>query len=314
MSYLRRRGVDAAVRFAPVLREGAGPAKAAPLAVYFELLEDNVDPSLRFLAGWRRSMPQTHFFAGGTVGSQTADQLLGRHPELDGVVVGECDDTLADAISRLKARLPIAGVRGLRVRGDEFQPRRLIPNLDDLGLMARDELDELFRQRPPGERVAYLLAGRGCYGRCGFCSVPGFISQSSSGKRWRGRSVGLVVDELESIAKEFDVRRFVFQDDNFFGPGRAGQARAREFAVEILRRRLRVEYFVTCRIDDIDAETIKVMKASGLARLGIGVESLNDRSLSLFDKGYGADAIRPALEVATTWASLARSISSSSSR
>jgi radical SAM superfamily enzyme YgiQ (UPF0313 family) len=163
--------------------------------------------------------------------------------------------------------------------------------------MVRDGFDELFQQSIPAERVAYLLAGRGCYAACSFCSVPAFIRQSSPGKGWRERSVGLIVDEMGSIAEAYGVHRFVFQDDNFFGPGRAGQARAREFAAEILHRKLEVEYFISCRINDVDAETFRVMKTSGLTRLGIGVESLNQRSLSLFNKGYHADAIYPALEV-----------------
>jgi radical SAM superfamily enzyme YgiQ (UPF0313 family) len=296
-SFLRRRGVDAAISFVPVLREEFEPSRAAPLALYFEVSDDNVAPSLCFLAAWRRSLPDTRFFVGGATGSQMADALLCRHPEIDGVVIGECDETLADAMACVKACLAITRVPGLRVRGAEFRARPLIANLDDLGTMVRDGLDELFQRSLPADRVAYLLAGRGCYAACSFCSVPAFIRQSSPGKRWRGRSVGLIVDEMEWVAKDFGVRRFVFQDDNFFGPGQAGQARAREFAAEILRRHLQVEYFVTCRINDVDAGTFRVMKASGLTRLGIGIESLNQRSLTLFDKGYRVHAIYPALEV-----------------
>jgi len=296
-SFLRGRGVDAAISFVPALRDGFEPAGARPLALYFEFSDDNVAPSLGFIRAWRRSLPDTKFFVGGTMGSQMADALLCRHPEIDGVVIGECEETLADAVACVKARLPITGVLGFRVRGAEFKARPLIANLDDLGAMARDGLDERFQRSPPEERVAYLLAGRGCYANCSFCSVPSFFRQASSGKRWRGRGIGLIVDEMESFAKDFDVHRFVFQDENFFGPGQAGQARARELAAEIIRRKLQVQYFVTCRINDVDAATLRLMKASGLTRLGIGVESLSQRSLSLFSKGYHADAIYPALEI-----------------
>jgi radical SAM superfamily enzyme YgiQ (UPF0313 family) len=298
-SFLRRRGFDAAVNFMPVLRETCAPTDAAAAALYFELSDDNVAPDLGFLPAWQRSLPAMRFFVGGTTAGQTADALLRGHPEIDGIVVGECDETLADALARLRAHLPITNVPGLRVRGAAFQPRPPIANLDDLGMMVREGLDELFQQVPPAQRVAYLLAGRGCYARCGFCAVPSFTEQSAPGPRWRGRSVGLIVDEMASLAREFGVRRIVFQDDNFFGPGRAGTLRARQFAAEILERRLEVEYFVTCRLNDVDAETLSAMKTSGLVRVGIGIESLNQRSLTLFDKGYRADAIYPALKVVT---------------
>lgn len=296
-SFLRRRGVDAAVTFMPVLREGVPAPRTSPLALYFEVSDDNVAPSLDFLPGWRRSLPETRILVGGTTASLMADALLRTHPEIDAVVVGECDETLADTVAQIKAHRPMTQVAGLRVRNGRFQPRTPLRDLDDLGMMARDGLDALFERTPAAERVAYLLAGRGCYADCSFCSVPAFARQSSPRARWRARSVGLIVDEMESFTQTSGVRRFVFQDDNFFGPGQSGQARARELAAEILDRRLKLEYFVTCRVNDVDAPTLRAMKASGLCRLGVGVESLNQRSLSLFSKGYRAEAIYPALEV-----------------
>ncbi|MGE5803809.1 MAG: B12-binding domain-containing radical SAM protein, partial [Gemmatimonadota bacterium] len=192
---------------------------------------------------------------------------------------------------------PITDIPGLRVRDAGFQARTQITDLDELGMMAFDGLEQLFAQSPPAHRVAFLLGGRGCYANCGFCSVPAFTRQSSSARPWRGRSVALVVDEMELIAKSFGVRRFVFQDENFFGPGQAGRERARRLAAEILRRGLEIEYFVACRVNDVDAETLRAMKLSGLTRVGLGVESMNQASLSLFRKGYRAEAIRPALKV-----------------
>jgi len=298
-SYLRRRGIDTDVRFLPVLREAIAPVTPPLLAVYFELADDNVDPSLGFLPAWRHALPDTRIFVGGTTASQTPADLLGRHPEIDGIVVGELDGTLADAITALKERHPINAVAGLRVRGADFRPRQLIADLDALGPMVSDGFDELFGRAPPAERVAYILAGRGCYANCSFCSVPAFAAASAPGKHWRGRSVTRIVDEMESLRDVFSVRSFVFQDDNFFGPGPAGQARARDLASEIIRRRLHVKYFAACRVNDVDADTFSLMKASGLSRVGIGVESLNQGSLSLFDKGYRVEAIYPALETVT---------------
>jgi radical SAM family protein len=296
-SFLRRQCIEVAVEFIPVFSAVIEPTTSASLALYFEVSDDIVTPSLDFLPEWRRSLPATTFLVGGATAGQMADGLLSRHSEINGIVVGECEETLADVVFRLRAGQPISGIPGLRSRDSQFLMRAPITNLDDLGMMVRDGFDELFRKAPPIERVAYVLAGRGCYADCTFCSVPDFIRLTGSGKRWRGRSVSLVVDEMESIANGYGVHRFVFQDDNFFGPGRVGQARAREFAAEILRRHLQIEYFVTCRINDVDAATLAILKESGLTRLGIGVESLNQSSLSLFHKGFRVESIYPALQV-----------------
>jgi hypothetical protein len=296
-SYLRRRGIDVAISFVPVLSESFDPSNAAPLVLYFEMSDDNVSPSLSFLAAWRRSVPGTLFLVGGIVGSQIADTLLAQHPELDGVIVGECDQTLAELIASVRSCVPIAQIDGLRVRGGDFKARSLLKDLDDLGMMVHDGLQECFDRMLPDDRVAYLLAGRGCYADCSFCSIPAFAKLSSPGPRRRSRSVGIIVDEMQTLMDVFGVHRFVFQDSNFFGSGKAGQKHARDFAAEILRRKLDVKYFVTCRVDDVEAQTIRTMKESGLACLGIGVESLNQRSLSLFGKRYDVYSIYQALDI-----------------
>jgi hypothetical protein len=296
-AFLRGRGVDTSVQFVPVLDSHPEPFEDNPLALYFEVSDDNISPSVEFLSNWRRIIPDTHFFIRGTTGGHVAEAMLNRYPEIAGVVVGEAEETLAEVVSRLKSGQSLANIAGLRVRDVNFRPRSLLANLDELGIMIMDDLGTHFARAPAERRIAYLLAGRGCYANCSFCSVPSFIRLSAGGKRWRMRDVRVVVDEMEAIATDFGVRRFAFQDENFFGPGKAGQGHARKLAAEILRRRLGVQYFISCRVNDVDAETLVLMKESGLTRIGIGVESLNQSALSLFQKGYGADAVYPALEV-----------------
>ena len=93
----------------------------------------------------------------------------------------------------------------------------------------------------------------------------------------------------------FEIRRFAFLDDNFIGPGEAGQERAREIADLILRRGLHIEYFFCCRLSDVRRDTFERLKESGLEGVGMSVESMNQDSLNLLGKGLRADAIYPTL-------------------
>ena len=160
--------------------------------------------------------------------------------------------------------------------------------------MIHDGLGELLGPVPPRERVGYLLGSRGCYAGCCFCGIPAFY-RYSGGMGWRGRSPEAVVNELCTLSETFEIRRFAFLDDNFIGPGEAGQERAREIADLILRRGLHIEYFFCCRLSDVRRDTFERLKESGLEGVGMSVESMNQDSLNLLGKGLRVDAIYPTL-------------------
>jgi radical SAM superfamily enzyme YgiQ (UPF0313 family) len=106
-----------------------------------------------------------------------------------------------------------------------------------------------------------------------------------------------VVDEIENLKNKLKIHYFVFADDNYMGPGIAGRKRARKIAKEILRRKLDIKYAVCSRINDIEAETLKIMKRSGLDRLGVSIESANQRALDLFKKQIKVEGIFDALNL-----------------
>jgi radical SAM superfamily enzyme YgiQ (UPF0313 family) len=86
------------------------------------------------------------------------------------------------------------------------------------------------------------------------------------------------------INKKFGVRFFSFCDDNFIGPGGSGRRRAVEIAAELLSRKLKIEFEIFCRSDNVDAEVIKRLKKAGLTGVFLGVESGVQRILDTFNK------------------------------
>ena len=106
-----------------------------------------------------------------------------------------------------------------------------------------------------------------------------------------------MVDELEHLSVTFGINYFVFDDDNFFGPGNIGQERAVNIAQEILKRRLKVRFFFCCRLNDIRSDTFYALKEAGLDGIGIGIESTSQNSLRLFKKGLRVEQIYPTLEL-----------------
>ena len=105
------------------------------------------------------------------------------------------------------------------------------------------------------------------------------------------------MDEVEHLGKTYSISYFVFQDDNFFGPGEAGQVRCRRIAKEILRRKLILRFFFCCRLNDVKQETFCLWQEAGLDAVGIGIETTQPESLRLFQKGLRRQEIYPTLEL-----------------
>lgn len=295
-AFLRRHGLETEFLYLPapetpdeVLEHWRG---AEPLAIFLDVTEENRGPLRRLIARLDAAFPRAQIIVGGIAASLAPGELLRQQAAIDLVACGERELTLLETVRRMKAGRDLRGVQGLQSRDFRQVPRPLIDDLDTLGNMVHDGIDQLLDGMD--ERVGYLLGSRGCYGNCTFCGVPGFYRQSP-GKPWRGRSPEAIVRELRDLAIKFQVRHFVFQDDNFVGPGRAGQERARDIARGILESGLQITYSACCRLNDIRRDTLELLKQSGLNRLGVSIESTNQESLDLLGKGIRAETVPAAL-------------------
>lgn len=299
VSFLRSHNINAGFIYLPVLESPSQIVQiiggAKPGAVFFNLTEENRSPVLSFLKLFKAAFPATCIIVGGIPATLSSTDLMNRHREIDFIVTGEPELTLLETLEALSQKRIPAAVNGLQSRSFQNPPRPLITDLDMFGSMIYDGLDEFLTGKAPEDRVGYILSGRGCYANCSFCGIPAFY-RHSSGSPWRGRSVKAIVGELEELMGKFDIRYFVFQDDNFMGPGPAGQERAREIAAEILSRGLEIKYHICCRLNDINADTIELLKESGLSRLAVSVESTSQESLNLLGKGIRAENIYSTLE------------------
>lgn len=236
-----------------------------------------------------------HICLGGHFPSFKYGDVLRHAAEVDAVVVGEGEETLAQLVASLEGGADIRNVLGIAWRKDgevAFNgPRPLISDLDALPFPARDNL----ALAPEGSRVAAILSSRGCYGRCSYCSVTHFY-RLSPGKVWRGRSPENVVEEMEILARDHKVSEFSFVDDNFVGPGPKGTERARAIADEIVRRGLKVRYSISTRPDQVERDLFNHLKSSGLKGVFIGVESGLQKDLDYYRKGVTTERNRQAVK------------------
>jgi anaerobic magnesium-protoporphyrin IX monomethyl ester cyclase len=130
---------------------------------------------------------------------------------------------------------------------------------------------------------------RGCPYTCNFCTAPVYY-----GKRIRKRPVKDVVNELEDCVGRFQVRDFFIWADTFT----ADKGYVKQFCQEIMSRGLRISWTCNSRVDTVDNEMLKMMKAAGLWMISFGLESGNDEVLRRTGKNITVRQSREAVTLA----------------
>ncbi|MFH1446192.1 MAG: radical SAM protein [Chloroflexota bacterium] len=268
------------------------PAKVIGFSVMQRAL-----PSVKLLVEKLRSRGiSSHVCCGGFTATLSAKHILERIPAIDSVVLGEGEVTFSNLVHAIKESTDWGHFPGMAFR----QNSRVVINqpavktdIDTLPWPSRDLLPVCF------EKTNYvtILASRGCYGICTFCSNQAF-ERTSVGLNWRGRNPVDVVDEMEELKKTHGVKVFKFNDPNLFGPGLNGRQHMVNICNEIIARNLGDLHLMGfCRSNDIDLEVAQLMKQAGFERVLIGIESANPAVLRLFRKGESLQTIRQSVEI-----------------
>lgn len=230
----------------------------------------------------KEAFPSLPIVLGGPhVSSNTAHAMT--CPHIDYGVVGEGEETLRELIGALEEGGPLEGILGLAFReGDRVvvnQPRPLIADLDAIPLPAYDLIPDIEAYSPPPTNykkspVANIITGRGCPNLCTFCDKTVF------GNKLRQRSAENVAAEIELLYRDYGVREIAFVDDTFtYGKKRI----LRLF--EILKEKGIFVYW-TCmsRVNTVDYELLKFMKANGCWHISFGIESGSPEILKIIRK------------------------------
>jgi anaerobic magnesium-protoporphyrin IX monomethyl ester cyclase len=201
----------------------------------------------------------------------------------DAVVRAEGEEALCDLARRISKGEPVTGTPGLTVRAGgrtvEGPPRPFLRDLDALPLPAWELVDmERYLgewQRSTGERRAAVLTSRGCPFDCSWCSKPTF------GRSFRQQSPARVVAELRALKERYGVDYVRFCDD-VFGVSRRW---LEELLDRMIEGRLDLQFECLARVDLLKPELLERMRAAGLARVYVGVESGSQKMLDLMNRG-----------------------------
>jgi radical SAM superfamily enzyme YgiQ (UPF0313 family) len=129
-----------------------------------------------------------------------------------------------------------------------------------------------------------IFTGRGCPNQCTFCAWPPTLM----GRKYRVRNIQNVLDELEWIQENLDVKEVFFEDDTFT----ISKKRVLEFCKEYKERGLDITWSCNARADTIDLETMKEVKKANCRLLIVGYESGSDEILRNIKKGFTTERIK----------------------
>jgi len=237
----------------------------------------------------RERQPDVPIVWGGVHASMLPEQTL-QNPNIDIVVVGEGEVTLIELVKALESGAPLAQVKGIAFRENgrvRLTGVREFVDLDALPPLAYHLVDvNRYRRRMFGVDHVTFQSSRGCTFACSFCWDPVL-----HGRRFRPLRAETVLDRIQRLMRDYGLRGFGFNDDNFFIDLR----RARDIFEGIVRAGLNISISkLHARADtvcEMDGEFLDLIVRAGVKTLSMGVESGSPRLLELVNKRITVDQV-----------------------
>ncbi len=258
--------------------------------------------ALRFFKLCKDVAPRAKTLAGGGHFTNLAHRYVHATSDIDAICIGEGEVTIVEVCQAWADAAPdLSKVDGIAFWDGEklvrTKPRKLVHDLDTLPLPAYDLLPmHLYGKSrylfSPGGTT--LHHSRGCVSKCSFCAwwtVMADRKYDADGKaqlspRWRTKSVGRVMEEIEILYHQYGKRSYVWVDESWNIDPRFND----QFADAMLKSGMKTKWFAFMRADCIVRDEkkglLEKLVRAGLSHILIGVERAEDDSLSLLDKRF----------------------------
>ncbi len=252
--------------------------------------------AMQFARAVRSALPHPWIVYGGVFPSYHWAQIMEHEPAIDFIVRGEGEETVVRLMIALEREQSLQNVPGIVFRaGTASGPRRVLgecccsrgevlasppaPLIRDLDICRVGwELIDHHRYTYYGKRRAVVAQfSRGCPHHCQYCGQHGFW------RAWRHRDPVEFAAELACLHREHGVEVINLADENPTADRSAWKA----FLEALISEHVPLILIGTTRASDIvrDAGILHLYKRAGVARLLLGLESTDDKTLQAIHKG-----------------------------
>ncbi len=275
-AYLEQRGWETAILDGYAMpRSTADMVSAAaalePDVVGFTTTTSSFPDAYAIAQGLRALRPGVPFVFGGVHVSALGRELLRRHPLIDYGVMGEGEAAMAELCER--GGEDPAGIGGLLYR----EGGEVVASAARRDLLALDDLPFPAYERLPGFPGAYHLAifnygkapgtstvtSRGCPYTCSYCD------RSVYHRSYRFNSAEYIHEHMRYLRDRFGIRHVTFYDDLFT----FDRERVVKLCTLLVERPLGVTFACDVRVNHIDAELARMLRAAGCYQAAFGIES-----------------------------------------
>lgn len=231
--------------------------------------------AIRMVRETKKRFPNLKIVTGGIFFGVKPVESLENVPEIDYVVSGEGEETMAELVEHIAGTgLELADIHGLSFRDDEGtaiknRHRRFQKDLTkfdvDMDLVSRPGYRYLFPMKgweddPRYQRGYPMMVGRGCVNACVYCQnqkIP-----------FRHLPIPYLIDKIHAIKAEWDTDTFIFGDPSFC----SSEDFVREICNQLIESNANIKWYCEGR-PDIDLELLELMNKAGCICYDFALES-----------------------------------------
>lgn len=235
-------------------------------------------------------MPEAWIIAGGTAFSLFPERLMREAPEIHYGIIGEAEDSLPLLLASLENPSGIKGLCRRERTGVKIEAASQCLDMVHYKQPDRNLLDpSLYSGINAYVPAVGIETKRGCPFQCAYCVYPAL-----QGRALRCRPPRDVVDEMESLNKEYGIERFHFTDPIINYP----EDHLEDICREIIRRELKLKWDGFMREDHFNEKNAALFEKAGCECFSFSPDGLCQEALDVLDKRLTQKQILTAAQIA----------------
>ncbi len=265
--------------------------KVAPDVIFMETTTPSIESDFKSI-NHMKSLVGAIMIAAGPHVTYLPKESLVACEGLDIVIRREFDTKISGVLANLGN---LSAVKGIAYKDNgevlDTGEGEFCVHLDSLPFPDRDIVSYSWYLEAWYSKLPFIniMTSRGCPYYCTFCLWP----NSMYGHKQRFRSIDNVIDELKYVIKRYGVKEINVDDGTFT----TNRKRVLEFCQKLRSNNMRLLWTCNGRVDNVDDELLKEMKASGCKLIRFGVESASPEVLRKIRKGIVIEQVEKAMKL-----------------